>query len=122
VPLALRPVAQQQPQQHKTVQLSHSRAQHTLSSALPPQHCTQPSLEQQRAASPVKLRGPSAQLGETDRPRVQPPSRTRAVRSPSPSHNLGLGRDSSIPPGPKAGPRVRDRSTSSDGSPSFSAE
>jgi hypothetical protein len=40
VPLALRPVAQQQPQQHKMVQLSHSRAQRALSSALPPQHCT----------------------------------------------------------------------------------
>jgi hypothetical protein len=48
------------------------------------------------------------------------PRGSRRGASPRPGRNLGLGRESRPPPGPKAGPATPSRTTRSDGCPSFS--
>jgi hypothetical protein len=48
------------------------------------------------------------------------PTSSRRGASPRPGRNLGLGRESRPPPGPKAGPAAPSRTSRSDGCPSFS--
>jgi hypothetical protein len=71
------------------------------------------------ARSRISLPAPAAMRPETEK---QPSGPLALGASRAPGHNLGLGRESHIPPGLKLGPVSVSRSSRSDGRARFSAE